>query len=115
MTRPGRSFRRAWIPAGRRPTRGKLPLCGLLLENSPEGREAVLRAIGRNHRLSTSPEILGTIRKLIGNPEAATSLLPVLKWAVLADAEVVSLLELRLAAIEPAAASRSHRRVARAP
>ena len=57
------------------------------------GREAVLQAIGRNNRLAASPEILGTIRKLIGRPEAAPSLLPVLKWPVLADAEVVSLLE----------------------
>jgi HEAT repeat protein len=63
------------------------------LESSAEGREAVLQAIGRNHRLSASPEILRTIRKLIGRPAAAPSLLPVLSWTLLADAEVVSLLE----------------------
>ncbi len=81
-------------PRGAQTDPRRIALLQSALEGSPEGREAVLQAIGRNHDLSASPEILGTIRKLIGRPEAAPSLLPVLKWALLSDAEVVSLLEL---------------------
>ena len=59
----------------------------------PRAAKPCLQAIGRNNRLAANPEILGTIRKLIGQPEAAPSLLPVLKWPALADAEVLALLD----------------------
>ena len=48
-------------------------------------------AIGRNERLAARPELLATIRKLIARPEAAPSLLPVLHWPAVSDAEVLSL------------------------
>ena len=93
MRRPGRLVSTSLDPRGAETDPRRIAALRSALESSPEGREAVLQAIGRNHRLSASPEILGTIRKLIGDPEATPSLLPVLRWAVLADAEVISLLE----------------------
>jgi cellulose synthase operon protein C len=80
-------------PRGAEADPRRIALLQSALEGSPEGREAVLQAIGKNQRLSANPEILRTIRKLIGRPDAAPSLLPVLRWSVLADSEVVSLLE----------------------
>ena len=80
-------------PSGSEADPRRIALLQSALEGPPEGREAALQAIGKNQRLSANPEILSTVRKLIGRPEAAPSLLPVLKWSVLADAEVVSLLE----------------------
>ncbi len=80
-------------PRGAEADPRRIALLQSALEGSPEGREAVLQAIGKNSRLSANPEILKTVRSLIGRPEAAPSLLPVLRWTALADAEVVSLLE----------------------
>jgi cellulose synthase operon protein C len=80
-------------PRGAEADPRRIALLQAALEGSPEGREAVLQAIGKNNRLAASPKILGTIRKLIGRPEAAPSLLPVLRWSVLADADVASLLQ----------------------
>ena len=80
-------------PRGAESDPRRIGLLRTALEGSPEGREAVLQAIGKNHRLATNPEILTTVRGLIGRPEAAPSLLPVLRWAALGHGEVVSLLE----------------------
>ena len=85
--------RPASIPGGPKPTQLGSHSFNRRSKGPPEGREAVLQAIGRNSRLAASPEILGTIRKLIARPEAAPSLLPVLQWPALADALVLSLLE----------------------
>ncbi len=71
----------------------RIALLQAALEGPLAGRDAVLQSIGRNNRLAANPEILGTIRKLIAQPEAAPSLLPVLKWPALADAEVLALLK----------------------
>ena len=61
-------------PRGAEADPRRIALLQSALEGPPEGREAVLQAIGRNNRLAASPEILGTIRKLIGRPEAAPEL-----------------------------------------
>jgi cellulose synthase operon protein C len=80
-------------PSGSEADPRRIALLQSALEGPPESRAAVLQAIGKNQRLSANPEILSTIRKLIARPEAAPSLLPVLRWSVLADAEVVSRLD----------------------
>jgi cellulose synthase operon protein C len=80
-------------PRGAEEDPSRIVLLQSALEGPAEGRDAVLHAIGRNNRLAANPEILSTIRKLIGQPEAAPSLLPVLKWPALEDALVLSLLE----------------------
>ena len=80
-------------PSGAEADPRRIALLQKLLEGQPEGRDAVLQAIGKNSRLAANRGILGTIRKLIGQPEAAPSLLPVLKWPVLADTEVLSLID----------------------
>jgi hypothetical protein len=80
-------------PRGAEADPGRKALLQRALEGPDDGRDAVLQAIGRNSRLAASPEILGTIRKLITRPEAAPSLLPVLKWPALDDTLVLCLLE----------------------
>ncbi len=80
-------------PTGAEADPRRIALLQKMLEGQPEGRDAVLQAIGKNSRLASSPQILSTIRNLIGRPEAAPSLLPVLKWPALADTEVLALIE----------------------
>ena len=80
-------------PRGAESDPRRIALLRKLLESNAQSRAAVLEAIGRNSRLAADPQILSTIRKLIAQPEAAPSLLPVLKWPVLADNLVLSLLD----------------------
>jgi HEAT repeat protein len=80
-------------PRGAEADPRRIALLQSALEGPAEGRDAVLHAIGRNNRLAANSEILSTIRMLIGRPEAAASLLPVLKWPALEDGLVLTLLE----------------------
>ena len=80
-------------PRGAEADPERIALLQSALEGPPEGRDAVLRAIGRNNRLAANALVLSTIRKLIREPEAAASLLPVLNWPALEDRLVLSLLE----------------------
>jgi hypothetical protein len=50
-----------------------------------------LRLLGRNERLATRPEILAAIRRLVNRKEVAASLLPVLRWPVIHDVEVLAI------------------------
>jgi len=70
----------------------QLALLRSALEEGAEAeREAALRLIGRNERLVIRPEILGAIRRLVNRKEVAASLLPVLRWPVVHDAEVLAI------------------------
>ena len=80
-------------PRGAESDPRRIALLRKLLEGHAQSRAAVLEAIGRNSRLAADPQILWTIRKLIAQPEASPSLLPVLKWPALADNLVLSLLD----------------------
>jgi HEAT repeat protein len=71
----------------------RIALLQSALEGSAADRDAVLRAIAQNERLAARPELVAAIRKLIARPEAAPSLVPVLRWPAIADAEVLSLIE----------------------
>jgi HEAT repeat protein len=80
-------------PRGAESDPGRIALIQSALEGPAEGRDAVLRAIGKNSRLAANQDILSTVRKLIGQAQAAPYLLPVLKWPALEDRLVLSLLE----------------------
>ena len=69
-----------------------LALIGSILEGEAEPeREAVLRLIGRDERLVARPEIRGAIRRLLNRREVAASLLPLLRWSVVHDVEVLAI------------------------
>jgi hypothetical protein len=62
------------------------------MEGSPAEVEAILQAIGRNERLAHRPEITAAIRRLMHRDEVAPAVLPVLRWPVVRDAEVLSII-----------------------
>jgi hypothetical protein len=62
------------------------------VEGPTEEREAVLRAIGRHEKLARQPELNRAIRNLVNRPEAAPSLIPLLRQDWIRDAEVVAIL-----------------------
>ncbi len=69
-----------------------LALLRSALEDGAEAeRDAALQLIGRDERLVTRPEILDAIRRLVNRQEVAASLLPVLRWPVVHDAEVLAI------------------------
>jgi hypothetical protein len=80
-------------PSGAEDDPERMALLQSALEGSSADREAVLRAVAQNERLARRPELLATIRKLMARPEAAPSLVPVLRWTAITDAEAISLLE----------------------
>jgi HEAT repeat protein len=57
---------------------------------APE-REAILRAIGRNERLTRRPELMRVVHGLVNQLDAAPSLIPLLRWSTLRDAEVLAI------------------------
>jgi cellulose synthase operon protein C len=61
------------------------------LEGSDVDRQAVFQAIGGNEKLVSRREILAAIRRLMNRDEAAASLLPVLRWPAIRDAEVLAI------------------------
>src|SRR5207244_2804634 len=61
------------------------------LEGSPADRAAILQAIGRNGRLAGRPELMAAIHRLMNRDDDAPSLLPVLRWPAVRDAEVLSI------------------------
>ncbi len=61
------------------------------LDGSDADRQAALKLIGGNERLLARPEVLAAIRRLMNRDEAAASLLPVLRWPVIRDAEVLAI------------------------
>jgi hypothetical protein len=61
------------------------------IEAGPAEVEAILNAIGRHERLASRPEVMAAIRRLMNRDDLAPSLLPVLRWPVIRDAEVVSI------------------------
>ncbi len=69
----------------------RIALVRSALEGTGEGRQAILKLIGRNPRLGARPEILSSIRRLLKRDEAAPSLLPVLRWPAIHDAEVLAI------------------------
>src|SRR5262249_59180994 len=69
----------------------RLAMIVSVLEGSAEDRGAILPAIGRNERLAGQPELMAAIRRLMNRADAAPSLLPVLRWPVVRDAEVLSI------------------------
>ena len=69
----------------------RIALIRSALEGTDESRQAVLKLIGRNRQLGTRPEILAAIRGLLKRDEAAPSLLPLLRWPVIHDAEVLAI------------------------
>jgi hypothetical protein len=66
-------------------------LCQVLDSGADVDRQAVLELIGRDERLVVRPEILRGIRRLMNRSDAAPSLLPVLKWPIIHDAEVLAI------------------------
>ena len=60
------------------------------LDGGPAEVEAILSAIGRNARLAGHVEVMAGIRRLVNRDDVAPSLIPVLRWPVIRDAEVVS-------------------------
>jgi hypothetical protein len=69
----------------------RIALIQSALEGVDADRAAILQVIGRNERLVTRPEILAAIRRLMNRDEAAASLLPILRWPVVHDAEVLAI------------------------
>ena len=70
----------------------RIALVRSALEATGETRQAILKLIGRNPRLGSRPEILSSIRGLLNRDEAAPSLLPVLRWPAIHDAEVLAII-----------------------
>ena len=66
-------------------------LKSVLVDGAQPEQDAALRLIGRDGRLATEPEIQAAIRKLVNREEVAASLLPVLRWPVVHDAEVLAI------------------------
>ncbi len=89
------------------PTRRKMILAAV--QGGAAEREAILRAIGRNERLARWPELMGAIHDLMNQQDSAPSLIPLLRWPSVRDAEVLAIVlkawarvgsSQRLAAIE---------------
>jgi hypothetical protein len=57
-----------------------------------EGRQAVMKLIGRNRRLAAQPEIVAAIRGLMTRDETAPSFLPLLRRPVFHDAELLAII-----------------------
>ena len=70
----------------------RIALIRSALDGPDETRQAIVQLIGRNERLGKRPEILAAIRGLVQRDEAAASLLPVLKWPVIHDAEALTII-----------------------
>ena len=49
-------------------------------------------SIGRNERLASRPELMAAIRRLMNRDDVDAGLFPVLRWPVIRDAEVVSII-----------------------
>ena len=62
------------------------------MSGKPQEVEAILTAIGRSGRLSNHPEINAAIRGLIKSQEDTPSLLPILRWPVIHDEELVTII-----------------------
>jgi len=69
----------------------RIALIRSALEGPQESRQAILQLIGHNERLGKQPEILAAIRGLVKRDLAAPSLLPVLRWPLIHDAEVLTI------------------------
>jgi cellulose synthase operon protein C len=78
-------------PDGTENDLNRLALIRSALEGNGASRQAILKLIGRNPRLGSRPEILASIRGLLKRDEAAPSLLPVLRWPAIHDAEVLAI------------------------
>ena len=61
------------------------------MDGNPAELEAILGAIGRTERLVGQPRVMAVIRRLMNRDEAAPALLPVLRWPVVGDEEVLSI------------------------
>ncbi len=61
------------------------------LEGADADRRAVLQLIGGNEKLLGRPEVLTAIRRLMNRDEAVPGLLPVLRWPIIKDAEVLAI------------------------
>jgi HEAT repeat protein len=70
---------------------GRLSVIRSALEAPEIERQAILQVIGRNQRLAERPEIRTAIRRLIENNEPLKNLLPILKWPVVRDPELLAL------------------------
>jgi HEAT repeat protein len=71
---------------------GRVALVVSALDGSDESRQAALKVIGRNARLGRRPEILAVLHTLLKRDEAAPSLLPILRWPTIHDAEVLAII-----------------------
>ena len=69
----------------------RLRLVVAAVRGESAGREAILRAIGRNQRLARRPELMGAIHGLVHRPDSAAGLIPLLSWPAIRDAEVLSI------------------------
>ena len=71
---------------------GRIALIRSALAGTDESRQAILKLIGRNRRLGTQPEVVAAIRGLLNRDEAAPGLIPLLRWPVIHDAEVLAII-----------------------
>ena len=69
----------------------RIALIQSALVGTDEGRQAVMKLIGRNRRLAARPEIIAAIRGLMKRDETAPSFLPLLRRPVFHDAEVLAI------------------------
>ncbi len=69
----------------------RIELIQAALRGTDESRRAALQLIGRNEELAKRPEILAAIRKLVMRDDAARSLIPLLRWPMFHDAEVLAI------------------------
>jgi HEAT repeat protein len=70
----------------------RIALIQRALVGPEETRQTILQLIARNERLGRRPEIQGAIRELLKRDEAAASLLPILKWSIIHDAEALAII-----------------------
>jgi cellulose synthase operon protein C len=69
----------------------RIALIQSALAGTDEGRQAVMKLIGRNRRLAARPEIIAAVRGLMKRDETAASFLPLLRRPVFHDAEVLAI------------------------
>ena len=69
----------------------RIALIEAALKGTDDSRRAVLQLLGRNDGLAKRPAIVAAIRKLVVRDEAAPSLIPLLKWSIFHDAEVLAI------------------------
>ncbi len=69
----------------------RLKTIASFLQGRAPDREAILRAIGRNPRLTDRPELMNAIRSLVKREDATPSLLPLLRWPAIRDDDVIAI------------------------